>query len=124
MLSNRDTKVSAYFNAFGNRVMLNRCPHCNVGMVVDAPTVRACPKCGYSDNDPNTPFKFNLRFEIVQTPNVKEVSVLALEPTGKESYRKVFQDYFTAERYVERLRGCCLDAVNAERKINTEPMSI
>jgi hypothetical protein len=76
-------------------------------MRIDTECIRRCIKCGYKE-DGNVPFKAKLKFKIYQEPNQKECLVIAHEPDNKESYRRRFQDIFTAERYVDRVKVICL----------------
>lgn len=103
-----DNKEAGYFESLASRVLINRCPYCNVGMVIDTPCIRYCVKCGYRDEGSNIPFKFKLSFKLHQEPNTKPVIVTAMEPDNTLSFQKTFQDFFTAERYIDSLRSLCL----------------
>jgi ribosomal protein S27AE len=103
-------KADKYFIDIANRVEINRCPSCDVGMIIDTPTDRACPKCGYSDSS-NVPLKVKLKFKLLQEvtrSNVRECVVVAEEPNGKISFTKPFIDIATASSYLERMQKICL----------------
>lgn len=102
--------TNPYFEEIGRRIEINRCPSCDVGMVIDTPTDRACPKCGYSDSS-NVPLKVRLKFKLHQEitkNNVRECVVVASEPDGKVSFIKPFVDTTTANIYLERMQKICL----------------
>ena len=99
-----------YFLDIGKRVEINRCPSCDIGMVIDTPTDRKCPKCGYSDSS-NVPLKVKLKFRLHQEitkNNFRECAVIAEEPDGKISFIKPFVDVMTASVYLERMKSICL----------------
>jgi hypothetical protein len=96
-----------YFKDIAGKIELNRCPYCNVGMTIDTECIRRCRKCGYKE-DGNIPFKAKLKFRIYQEVNSKDCIVTAFEPNDKISFKKSFQDIFTAERYVDRVKVICL----------------
>lgn len=100
-------KEENYFKDIGDSVELNRCPYCKIGMIIDTECIRRCRKCGYREEG-NVPFKVKLKFNIQQEPNTKQCEVIAIEPDGKVSFKKIFQDVFTAERYVDRVKIICL----------------
>jgi hypothetical protein len=96
-----------YYKNIANKIELNRCPYCNIGMTIDTECFRYCKKCGYKEEG-NVPFKVKLKFRLYQEPKTKECIVAAAEPDGKISFQKAFQDPFTAERYVDRVKVICL----------------
>ena len=105
-----EKQANQYFIDIGKRVEINRCPSCDVGMVIDTPCDRACPKCGYSDSS-NVPLKVRLKFELLQEithNNIRECMVVAREPDGTISFTKPFVDTMTATVYMERMQTICL----------------
>lgn len=99
-----------YFTTIANRVEINRCPSCDVGMIIDTPCDRYCPKCGYNDSS-NVPLKVKLKFELMQEvtkSNIRECVVIAKEPDGTISFIKPFIDIFVAQSYIDRMKDICL----------------
>lgn len=101
-----------YFKSIADTIELNRCPYCNLGMTIDTECIRRCRKCGYKEEG-NVPFKAKIDFKIYQEvtnelTTEKAVVVVAKEPDGKISFQKNFQDIFTAERYIDRVKVICL----------------
>lgn len=102
-----------YFTDIADKVILNRCPHCNIGMPIDTPTLRRCNICGYTDTT-NIPFKVKLKIGIYQMVHEKEVTLIAFENDKafvkypKVSFIKKFQDIYTAERYKALIDPICL----------------
>ena len=95
-----------YFTTIGDRVLLNRCPYCDIGMVIDTATDRYCPKCEYSDST-NVPFKVKLRFSITEVLK-GNVTVIAEEPDGKISFELKFVDKAMADYYIDHVKSICL----------------
>jgi len=109
-MSLTENKFDAYFNIVANRVEINRCPSCDVGMIIDTPTDRYCPKCQYSDSS-NVPLKVKLKFELLQAVtkgNIRECVVIAKEPDGTISFTKPFIDIYVAQSYIDRMKEICL----------------
>lgn len=100
----------AYFENKAKNIEKNRCPKCNIGMVIDTPYDRQCPKCSYNDSS-NVMLKVKLKFSIHQEPtkdNIRECTVVAEELDGKISFQRDFVDIITAESYVNLLAPICL----------------
>ena len=100
----------SYFANKAKNIEINRCPKCNIGMVIDTPYDRQCPKCGYTDSS-NVMLKVKLKFKIYQEltkHNIRECTVVAEEPDGKISFQRDFVDVITAQSYLDLLAPICL----------------